>query len=120
MYLPISDSVGDLVVNIGWLDKDHDFGTGPVPLALVAALMEQLDTPTNRARGYHLCNICDAREPVRVKHKDDEVLLGDVEIQIRRPGCVYVAPNLIIHYVTRHSYQPPDEFVTAVLGRDPT
>lgn len=28
---------------------------------------------------------------------------------------VYVAPELILHYIEAHLYKPPDEFINAVL-----
>jgi hypothetical protein len=41
---------------------------------------------------------------------------GNGEIHVRGPsGAVYCAPALILHYVAEHQYQPPQEFVAAVI-----
>jgi hypothetical protein len=42
---------------------------------------------------------------------------GEVELEIYVPGRngIYVAPSLIYHYVVDHHYQPPAEFMEAVL-----
>jgi len=119
-YLPTSGNAGRSPVNVGWLDRGHGFARGPVPQPFMDALLEHLDMPCNRTRGYHLCNLCDAREPVRVKFHDSEAMLGDAEIHASVPGRLYVAPNLVIHYVAEHDYRPPDLFIAAVLGTERT
>ena len=30
-------------------------------------------------------------------------------------GVVYCAPQFIVHYIAEHQYQPPQEFIEAVL-----
>ena len=41
--------------------------------------------------------------------------LGNAEIIVfGQRGKIYVAPNMIYHYVTAHHYKPPDEFVQAL------
>lgn len=34
-------------------------------------------------------------------------------------GFLYVAPELILHYIERHQYLPPDDFCRAVLACPP-
>lgn len=117
-YLPPKPGETRELINIGWLDKDHPFPVGKVPPVLQGELHRALESLCNRTRGYHRCNLCGDREPVRVRHRDREFVLGDAEIHIPAGGRVYVSPNLIIHYVDQHSYQPPAEFVDAVLAPD--
>lgn len=41
------------------------------------------------------------------------------EIHVRSvSGVVYSAPSLVLHYLERHRYRPPEEFVRAVEERD--
>lgn len=41
---------------------------------------------------------------------------GNGEIRVHTPsGAVYCAPALVSHYVAEHQYQPPDEFIGAVI-----
>lgn len=41
--------------------------------------------------------------------------LGHAEIRaVSDDGVLYVAPNLIIHYIVDHLYGPPAEFIAAV------
>ncbi|MGW0731163.1 DUF7919 family protein [Streptomyces sp. NPDC002851] len=44
-----------------------------------------------------------------MKLESAEILVGSGD------GRVYVAPNLVTHYIDAHSYQPPQEFIEAVL-----
>ena len=70
-------------------------------------------------RGFHLCELCDANEPVRlISTSGDELLLGSAELWFPSlgGGPVYVAPDLIAHYVRVHGYAPPDEFIATVLA----
>jgi hypothetical protein len=32
---------------------------------------------------------------------------------------VYVAPELVVHYIESHGYQPPEEFIAAVMACPP-
>lgn len=40
--------------------------------------------------------------------------LGDGEIDVAGSDKVYACPTLIYHYILRHGYRPPAEFVDAV------
>lgn len=40
--------------------------------------------------------------------------LGSAEIDVVGDQQVLAAPDLIVHYVVDHSYQPPEQFVRAV------
>jgi hypothetical protein len=46
--------------------------------------------------------------------------LGDAEVRVTgRDGKVYAAPNLLYHYIEKHGYKPPDEFVEALMASHP-
>jgi len=99
------------LLNVGWLDPGHPYEEGPVPDDFPAALLAVVDgEPVNLTRGYHYCEICGPSADVR----------GNGEIRVpARPGVMFAAPVLIGHYVTAHSYRPPDEFIAAVRDYDP-
>lgn len=103
------------VFNVGWLDGAHPFPTGGVPQKDLETLLDLTRKPVNRTRGWHRCEICGAAPPIIVGQGERAVRLGDAEI--RAVGCdgrTYAAPNLIYHYVERHHYRPPDEFLKAL------
>jgi hypothetical protein len=102
-------------VNVGWLSDKHPFPKGDPPAGLVEALAKLADRPENLYRGYHLCELCPSVEEAERSTRRNDLFLGNGEIHIRKNGTVYVAPTLVVHYVERHGYRPPDEFVIAAL-----
>lgn len=116
-YLKIASS--DEVLNIGWLDIQHPFPKKKAPEALLDVLFERCLHPAIQMRGFHRCTFCDApNESMRVSRHGRENLLGSSEIRITgKDRRVYAAPTLIYHYVAAHDYDPPIEFVEALMAR---
>ena len=52
--------------------------------------------------GFHTCEFCGQAHGI----SNFGVLGGDV---------LFVAPEMVVHYVERHGYRPPTEFIAAVL-----
>ena len=72
----------------------------------------------NIMRGLHDCEFCDEESPIKLPASVPEgyVWLGMGELHVRGQNQItYSAPSLMIHYILRHEYQPPAEFVDAVL-----
>jgi hypothetical protein len=106
------------VMNVGWLDSVHNYPRGSVPLAFIDRLWILCRRRIMTMRGFHVCEFCDmAHDKVPTVQRGEEVLsLGFAEIRVFSPSDrVYAAPNLIYHYVVEHHYQPPEEFIQAVL-----
>jgi hypothetical protein len=95
-------------VNIGWLDPDHPFPTGPTSEAFRAKLGRLCERRVKRTRGFHPCHFCKGRERPA----------SSSEMRVAAGGRVYAAPSLVQHYVAAHGYRPPDEFIAAVLASD--
>lgn len=54
--------------------------------------------------GFHVCEYC-----------NNETSSGDVILAFRN-GNIYVMPDMIIHYVEQHDYQPPQSFIEDVMS----
>jgi hypothetical protein len=53
-----------------------------------------------------------------VTHLGESARLGCAVVVVEsRPGVVLFAPDLVFHYVVAHHYQPPAEFINAVVAR---
>lgn len=104
----------------GWLDTAQPFRTGAVPEGVVEALEEAARHPVDRTRGFHTCGLCPAREwPGPTPHptrRGDTLQLGTASLEVLADGARWVAPNLVVHYVTEHGYVPPDEVLRALGG----
>lgn len=112
-YLPD----GPLMMNVGWLDREHDFSRGRVAERDVATMLELAARLSNMTRGYRLCEFCDAESPIVVEApvRRGRVLLGNGEIHATgRSGEVYAAPTMVVHYVLAHQYLPPSVFIDAL------
>lgn len=101
---------------IGWLGN-RPLVVGHVPKEILPALIRLACSDVrNPTRGFHFCEYC-GREEVMVAIEGGRMFrLGSAEVWV--PGAdsiVYRAPNLIIHYIGDHGYQPPQEFIEAVM-----
>ena len=106
------------VVNVGWLDSVQNYPQGSVSQAFIERLWILCRRRIMTMRGFHVCEFCDMpRDKVPTVQRGEEILsLGFAEIRVfSRSSRVYAAPNLIYHYVVEHHYQPPEEFIQAVL-----
>ena len=115
-----NDTTGP-ALRVGWLGRGSSFPTGEIDPGVVDNLIRLAATPVNLMRGLHYCEFCDAESPIRIATPfgpKGRVALGNGEIHVRHAsGQLYVAPTLVIHYITAHDYLPPAEFREAVLAR---
>ncbi|TMC97397.1 MAG: hypothetical protein E6J05_12115 [Chloroflexi bacterium] len=111
-------------LNIGWLDTGMEFSTGECDRDFVARLRDLCRDGVNRTRGLYRCNLCSTSafggiwppESNRVASPGGDFVVGGAEIRVTgADGTVYAAPDMIIHYVERHQYKPPEQFVAAVI-----
>lgn len=105
---------GQRGIAIGWLDfEDETYeypyqGEGDMETrrALIAALHSIPRQSVLRQRGPHHCNLGESCTE-----------FGGAEYVIEHAGKTYIAPALILHYVQKHWYMPPADFVAAVLAQ---
>lgn len=114
MYTPDLSTSCDLgggpaVRAIGWLEKGMPFPTGQTDPQFRDALRAHAADPGRWlpvvACGVHFCDLgtCSG-------------IGGAQNVIIPSTSCLYIAPELIVHYVEEHAYAPPAEFVEAVLA----
>jgi hypothetical protein len=105
-------------LNIGWLDDVHPFLRVEPEQEFVERLFDFCRTPINTMLGFHECTFCgdEPKTYLTIEKDGEKISFGHAEIWVfGRDGKTYAAPTLIYHYVTRHHYAPPDDFVQAVL-----
>lgn len=110
----------ETVLAIGWLDPSEDFNQGPVPKQIISKLWEIFfferqgrDLLVNVLRGIHACGFCGFDSLVMGPDEKQHVL-GHAEIWIPSGQVWYAAPTMIIHYIEKHQYLPPQEYLEAV------
>jgi hypothetical protein len=99
--------------NVGWLAHGHTFRMGRSPKAFVERLtLLTTYALTQGTRGVHKCDLCSPGDP----DLDDDSMYGHAEIRaVGDDGVRYAAPMLVLHYVVKHQYLPPQCFIDAVL-----
>ncbi|MEI8380511.1 MAG: hypothetical protein WCJ09_10300 [Planctomycetota bacterium] len=103
-------AAGDHVRAVGWLHPDHPYPQGPVSAEFLARLKEFVARSGDSAEavyfgafgGYHTCEFCGRAN-------------GIGNFGVPRGELLFVAPEMVVHYIEQHGYQPPAEFVDAVL-----
>ncbi len=104
---------GEHVRAVGWLHPQYPFPQGTVPAMVIERLREftQRCGESTRALdwgsfgGLHNCEFCGHFYAVGNFGVPDGPVL-------------FVAPEMVTHYVEQHKYVPPDEFILA-LKRSP-
>jgi hypothetical protein len=115
---------GDRHLNIGWLDAEHPFTKGVLGDEALERLDNLRSSPVNLFRGSHACDFCLAELRTQLPETGTALIsalrdtgaLGNGEIVVKGAEAWYHAPVLITHYIRRHGYLPPQEFVDAVLA----
>lgn len=101
---------------IGWLARKHPYNEGDVPLAFMERLWIFCCNSVFHTLGYHKCPFCRGSSYGAIARRGGkELRLGSGEIRVIGKSAVYAAPDLVYHYVEKHYYRPPGEFVQAVL-----
>jgi hypothetical protein len=101
---------------VGWLERPG-FATGQVPDVCIEALVEAHSAKIvmDGTRGIHDCTLCGKSLP-QLQWRDRVVQLkGHGHYLLQMEKTVYIAPELLLHYICDHSYCPPDEFVRAMV-----
>jgi hypothetical protein len=106
------------VYNIGWLENGHDYPKGRVDEPTISRIRQMLASDKiniNVTRGIHYCDFCQPIVRHQIVYNAREILLGHSELWVPgTQGHIYAAPTLIYHYIVKHDYLPPNEFIEAI------
>jgi hypothetical protein len=105
------DEAAAILRAVGWLERGRPFPTGALDRNVYDKLVELARDPWQPAVacGVHDCNLCRFEPESR----------GVKNLYVPGSGCLYVCPELIVHYVNAHAYVPPPEFCQALLACPP-
>jgi hypothetical protein len=111
----------EYLLNVGWLASPYPFRRGPVAYQFAARLFHLADKPVRLMRGLHYCDFC--KPPQDIIDQDPSYMdvwemnrCGSGEIRVKHSnGVCYSAPTLIWHYIVEHQYQPPQQFIDALI-----
>jgi|SRR5688572_2514715 hypothetical protein len=97
---------------VGWLESSHPFSCGSVDADFSRRLVALVERPLfgTMMLGLHYCSLCAAED-----RSGPDSRSSQSELLVPAWDCVYEAPIWIGHYVLAHRYQPPEEFIRAVM-----
>ena len=107
-YFNLNDN--SILRAVGWLGEESELIAGQVSSQFFNRLCELADNSWQPTffRGLHDCELCQIQ-------RGEEPARGVANLFIPFGGVIYVAPELILHYISEHQYVPPDVFVEAVV-----
>ncbi len=111
------------VKNVGWLERSKPYNTGDVDgdflprLSNIILGNDVIDTQVNKMRSVHPCSLssCYLQE---IKEGERKACLGAAEIWIPsiENDDFFASPSMVYHYIEKHGYLPPKEFISAVMS----
>jgi len=103
---------GETVLLVGFLSKLHPIPEGQVSREHISVLRKLLRDPILMSWGYHYCDLCG---PVGRILRSRRSRAGNGEIRVQaKNGDIFQAPVLILHYIEKHNYLPPESFLNAL------
>ena len=107
-YFPVDANV--VLRAVGWLGNEFEFSTGKVSLQFFNKLQDLVQHPWQPivSAGFHVCELCQFQDYVHTAK-------GTSNLFIPFNGVIYLAPELIVHYINAHHYLPPVIFIEAVI-----
>jgi hypothetical protein len=90
------------LIAVGWLERGDHFARGEVDARAFSRLRELLIDPFQpvASGGLHECSLCRFTPEAR----------GTRNLFVPNGLDLFVAPELIVHYVNAHGYAPPSAF----------
>ena len=84
--------------------------------------------PVELYRGKHRCELCAEPSDLVKTYLPNGIVIdpkcsraqwidersSNGEIRVSREGITFAAPVLIVHYIEKHNYLPPDQFLKAI------
>jgi hypothetical protein len=99
---------GPQIRAVGWLSPQHEYSRGKVSDELLRLLEQHLKIAYQPVAfgGPHCCEFCSNH-------------YGHANLLIPTSEYLYVAPEMILHYIREHGYNPPREFWEALRACPP-
>ncbi len=111
---------------IGWLERGQEFPKGRVPAPVFRKLFAMAREPWEpvHCMGWHTCTLCwiprlRPRLVFLLTPPFGVVSVGITNLFVPGQRFLYIAPSMVLHYISKHRYSPPTEFCEAVRACPP-
>ena len=95
--------------NIGWLDLESNFNKGKVLENVIENLWKFLDYPVNVIRTNN-------KKIITLNNKSKILGFSEIRVPNKDFSKVYACPDMIVYYIQKLNYLPPEEFLDAILN----
>jgi hypothetical protein len=92
---------GVVKIKIGWLDEGQPYMMGVAPAEFVEK-MKKIPLSVH-TKGWHNCPFCGKSK----SYSQYLINIGD--------KTYYDVPEMIVHYIEKHDYLPPQEFIDTIM-----
>ena len=91
---------------VGWLGREQTFRKGTIAPDVYRRLRQLFNNPFQPfvAAGGHSCDLC----------QFESEATGSANLFVPADDLLLVCPELILHYINAHGYEPPKVFCDAV------
>ena len=99
-------------VAVGYLSIDEEFKKGVVSQRFINKLRQVWNEGSILGSlGHHDCEFCidEGNYEGRVTSSSEKVLID------RKNNIKYIFPEMIFHYIEKHNYLPPEDFIFFIL-----
>ena len=108
------------LVSVGYLSRGHDYPKGETSDVALDRLATLAMRPLGCWAGLHCCDLgsCGSNLPQpELKWRGMTISrFCSTDIVVPDRTVIYVAPELILHYIRAHHYLPPSRFIEAALN----
>lgn len=116
------DKIYPKILNIGWLDVNHQFEIGSVQNEIVEKILlltcgvKNINLISMKVRSFKHCPFDENVIEIDIPNTNRTRLLGISELCIPNKvnNILYCFPDMLYHYITHHQYLPPLEFLQAI------
>lgn len=103
---------------IGWLEHPNEYPRGEAPEGLVRKLNELYYLSATKYEddlfcGLQECSLCQA---AGMTSRESDIDDSNINIFVPGHDCVFAGSGGVIHYIEKHGYLPPREFIDAVFA----
>lgn len=109
------------VKNIGWLEDTNFFIQKTADNKFLKKIFQIIQSKEcNIYRGIHDCDFCNSDGFMYGVIGNEKILLGHGEIWVPSTSqdIIYASPTLIYHYIEKHQYCPPQDYIDSVMAFD--
>ncbi len=98
---------GYLIRAVGWLTNTEPFTVGSVSVEFRDVLHRHIEAAWQPFyfAGCHDCELCESQP-----------FSSSFNLFISTDSILYYSPIMVEHYIIDHDYQPPQEFINAVMA----